>query len=121
MKSLLLVTASVAVLAAAQDKLPYTWTLPSGFPTPRVPADNDMSEAKVDLGRYLFYDQRLSGNGTQSCGSCHRQDKAFTDGKALGVGSTGETHPRGSMSLANVAYQASLTWANPSLTTLEDQ
>src|SRR5262245_10135184 len=121
MKSVLLVAASVALLAAAPDSTPYSWTLPSGFPMPRVPADNPMSAAKVDLGRHLFYDQRLSGNGTQSCGSCHQQAKAFTDGKARGIGSTGESHPRGSMSLVNVAYQAALTWANPTLTTLEDQ
>ena len=72
-----------------------------------------MSEAKVELGRYLFYDTRLSGNGTQSCGTCHEQARAFTDGRARSVGSTGEVHPRGSMSLVNVAYAQALTWANP--------
>src|ERR1700728_2013001 len=57
----------------------YQWVLPQGFPQPRVPADNPMSEAKVKLGRYLFYDLRLSGNGSQSCASCHQQSLAFTD------------------------------------------
>ncbi|GAB3358634.1 di-heme enzyme [Giesbergeria sinuosa] len=80
-----------------------------------------MSEAKVDLGRHLFYDRRLSGNGTQSCASCHHQDKAFTDGLAQAVGSTGVVHPRGAQGLANVVYNATLTWANPSLVTLEKQ
>lgn len=42
----------------------WTWELPAGFPVPRVPADNPMSAAKVELGRFLFYDKRLSGNGT---------------------------------------------------------
>ncbi|MEZ4587128.1 MAG: cytochrome c peroxidase [Gemmatimonadales bacterium] len=80
-----------------------------------------MSDAKVELGRHLFYDRRLSGNGTQSCASCHLQALAFTDGKPRAVGSTGEVHPRASMSLANVAYQPVLTWSNPILRELAKQ
>ncbi|MDW8248572.1 MAG: di-heme enzyme [Myxococcales bacterium] len=99
----------------------YVWKLPSGFPKPKVPADNPMNTAKVELGRRLFYDRRLSGNGTYSCGSCHEQKRAFTDGRGVALGSTGEVHPRGSMSLANVGYAAALTWANPLVTTLEKQ
>jgi len=99
----------------------WTWDLPANFPVPRVPTGNPMSEAKVDLGRFLFYDRRLSGNGTQSCGSCHMQSRAFTDGRGRAVGSTGEVHPRGAQSLANSVYNATLTWANPSLVTLERQ
>ena len=95
--------------------------LPLGFPAPLVPADNPLSAAKVRLGRRLFYDRALSGNGTFSCASCHRQELAFTDGRAQAVGSTGELHPRSAMSLANAAYDATLTWANPELRTLEDQ
>ena len=99
----------------------FDWRLPTGFPAPSVPAGNPMSDAKVALGRYLFYDTRLSGNGTQSCGSCHEQPRAFTDGRTRSLGSTGQMHARGSMSLVNVAYAAALTWANPTLTQLEDQ
>ncbi|MCI0656522.1 MAG: hypothetical protein L0170_05565, partial [Acidobacteria bacterium] len=44
----------------------YEWRLPLGFPVPRVPTDNPMTPAKVDLGRHLFYDRALSGNGTYS-------------------------------------------------------
>src|SRR5580698_2053852 len=99
----------------------YQWNLPKGFPKPYVPADNPMSAAKVELGRYLFYDARMSVNGKQSCASCHRQELAFTDGKARAEGATGITHPRSSMSLANVAYTPLLTWANPTIQTLEDQ
>lgn len=91
------------------------------FPQPVVPADNPMSAAKVELGRRLFYDKRLSGNGTQSCASCHRQELAFTDGLARASGSTGQGHPRSSMSLANVAYTPFLTWANGEVTSLEAQ
>ena len=67
----------------------YQWNLPKGFPKPYVPADNPMSAAKVELGRYLFYDTRISVNGKQSCASCHKQELAFTDGRAVGVGATG--------------------------------
>jgi cytochrome c peroxidase len=99
----------------------YDWQLPPGFPYPNIPKDNPISSAKVELGRYLFYDKRLSENRTQSCATCHQQAKAFTDGKAHGVGSTGEVHPRGPMSLVNVAYSPALTWANPNMRKLETQ
>ena len=100
---------------------PYVWNLPPGFPDPAVPEDNPMSTAKVELGRHLFHDTRLSANGTQSCASCHRQEQAFTDGRLTAQGSTGEHHRRNSMSLANVAYAASLTWVNPVVPDLEAQ
>ncbi len=99
----------------------FVWGLPLGFPLPIVPADNPMTLAKVALGRHLFHDPRLSQNGTASCATCHRQELAFTDGRAAAVGSTGQTHARGSMSLANVAYATTLTWSHPYLTELERQ
>jgi cytochrome c peroxidase len=99
----------------------WMWDLPKGFPAPPVPADNPMTAEKVELGRYLFYDTQLSVNGTQSCASCHKQELAFTDGRAVGIGATGEHHQRGPMSLVNVAYAATLTWNNPDLKTLEEQ
>jgi len=80
-----------------------------------------MSAAKVELGRYLFYDPQLSGNGTMSCSSCHLQELAFSDGLALSTGSTGEVHPRNSQTLTNIAYNATFTWANPILTEVEQQ
>jgi cytochrome c peroxidase len=80
-----------------------------------------MSNAKVELGRRLFYDTRLSGNQTYACASCHEQARAFTDGRARAIGSTGGVHPRSAMSLANVAYSVSYGWADPSLRTLEAQ
>ncbi|MFZ1863013.1 MAG: MbnH family di-heme enzyme [Polyangiales bacterium] len=99
----------------------WVWDLPDGVPEPRVPEDNPMSADKVALGRFLFYDKRLSGNQTQSCGSCHKQELAFTDGLPHAQGSTGEPHPRGSMSIANAGYAATLTWANNTLVRLERQ
>ncbi len=80
-----------------------------------------MSDAKVELGRRLFYDTRLSGNGAFSCSSCHRQANAFADARNLPFGSTGQPHPRNSMSLPNVAYQVVFGWANTVTRRLEDQ
>jgi cytochrome c peroxidase len=99
----------------------YDWQIPAGFPYPKIPADNPVTTAKVTLGRYLFYDKRLSGNQTQSCATCHQQRYAFADQRGRGLGSTGELHPRGAMSLANVAYSPALTWANPNMRRLEQQ
>lgn len=99
----------------------FAWNIPASIPLPWLPSDKPMTEGRFQLGRHLFYDKRLSGNGTQSCSSCHQQDKAFTDGRALAIGSTGEIHPRNSMSLVNIAYVPTLTWANPNLRQLEQQ
>jgi cytochrome c peroxidase len=114
----LLVAVFVAAGIAADT---YTFNLPKGFPKPRVPADNPMTPAKVELGRYLFYDTRMSVNGKTSCATCHKQELAFTDGRAIAVGTTGESHPRGAMSLINIAYSATLTWNNPDMKVLEEQ
>jgi cytochrome c peroxidase len=113
-----------AGVAPARRYIPtpaYEWKLPQGFPAPCVPEDNPMTPEKVALGNRLFHDTRLSGNGTQACASCHEQERAFTDGKAQAVGSTGSPHPRSAMSLANVAYNASFTWVDAKRTSLEDQ
>ncbi len=99
----------------------FQWDLPAGFPLPPVPPSNPMSDEKVELGRHLFYDTRLSDNQTQSCASCHEQRLAFTDGRATGLGSTGAAHSRASMSLANVAYNSTLTWGHPLMMDLERQ
>jgi cytochrome c peroxidase len=115
------VAATVPVATGVPAPAAWEWRLPPGFPIPRVPADNPMSAAKVDLGRRLFYDVSLSGNRTQACATCHRQERAFTDGRARAIGSTGVSHRRSAMSLANVGYMVSLTWADPKMRRLEDQ
>jgi len=97
-----------------------TW-LPAGFPPPPVPADNPVTPEKIELGRRLFYDPRLSGSGRTSCATCHRPELAFTDGRARALGGLGESHRRSTMSLVNVAYNASYTWADPTVESLEEQ
>ena len=95
--------------------------LPPGFPPPPAPEDNPLTAAKVALGRHLFFDTRLSADGTFACSTCHQPVHAFTDSRQRAVGVTGEVHPRGTMALANVVYNASLNWADPNLLRLEDQ
>lgn len=99
----------------------WTWELPAGFAPPVVPENNPMSAAKVELGRHLFHEPRLSVNGTLSCAGCHAPGNAFTDNRALGRGATGQNHPRNSPSLINAAYHVTFDWANPAPSTLEEQ
>jgi len=99
---------------------PYVLTVPAGFPTPIIPPDNPLTNEGVALGRMLFYETKLSSNGTMSCGSCHQQNKAFTDGLAKAVGVDGIANPRGTMSLANVMWSNTLTW-DGAFPTLEAQ
>ncbi len=109
------------ICAANEADQSWEWNLPKGFPKPWVPPDNPMSAAKVELGRYLFYDTRLSVNGKSSCATCHKQELAFTDGRPVGIGTTGQLHSRGAMSLVNIAYSGALTWSNPGMRRLEEQ
>jgi cytochrome c peroxidase len=95
--------------------------LPPRFALPAIPEYNPLTVEKIELGRLLFYDTRLSGNGTQSCASCHIQALGFSDGLATPAGSTGEMLRRNSQGLANVAYFSTLTWGNNVLLELEDQ
>lgn len=99
----------------------FAWGIPDHIPLPIVPDNNPVSEPMFQLGRHLFYDQRLSGNGTQACASCHMQSMAFAEPLERSIGSTGELHPRNAQSLVNVAFNPTYTWANPSLVTLGQQ
>ncbi len=112
--------AAVALTGHALDST-HAWQLPAWAPTPLVPSGNPMSVAKVELGRFLFYERRLSIDGNTSCATCHQQARAFTDGRGVAIGATGEKHPRNTMGLANTAYMPVLTWANPEQRALETQ
>jgi cytochrome c peroxidase len=116
----LLLLVALAASGCARET-PYEWHLPPGFPKPRVPEDNALTVEKVELGRHLFYDKRLSANGTQACASCHHQSHAFSEAAAIATGSTGQKHHRNSMALVNVAYTATFTWAHSGINTIEQQ
>lgn len=106
---------------SAPTGTPYIFDLPENFPSPKITADNPITVEKVELGRHLFYDNRMSINEAGSCASCHEQRHAFTDTRKTSVGPTGGVHARNAMSLTNVVYNSRQNWANPTLRTLEDQ
>ncbi|KAA5538623.1 cytochrome-c peroxidase [Adhaeribacter rhizoryzae] len=103
-----------------EEAVIYDLTFPKRFGSPTIPANNPLTQAGVDLGRVLFYEKKLSGDNTLSCGSCHQQKLAFTDGKAFGVGVGGKIAKRSTMALANVAYNTSFNW-DGAAATLEEQ
>ena len=78
------------------------------------------TKAQVDLGRTLFFDQRLSQNQVQSCATCHNPDLGFSDGQAKGLGTFGKRLGRNSPHLYNLAWSRALFWDGRA-TTLEEQ
>ncbi|NOS99226.1 MAG: di-heme enzyme [Phycisphaerales bacterium] len=99
----------------------YEFRLPQGFPTPVVPDDNPMTDEKIELGRHLFYDTRLSGNGLQACASCHIPEHGFAEPRTTAVGSTGQVTARNAPGLANAAYYSTYTWSSKLLLRFEQQ
>lgn len=95
--------------------------LAAAAPQPPVPADNPPDDAKIELGRRLFYDTRLSPSGTYACATCHQPARAFTDGRRVAIGASGEAHTLNTPSLANVAFRPILGTAEPPVRRLEDQ
>jgi cytochrome c peroxidase len=75
-----------------------------------VPKDNPMIAAKVELGRKLFFDKRLSSDGTISCATCHDPDLAFADGKKVAEGVGGKRGVRNSPSLLNAMFNSGQFW-----------
>jgi len=118
---LALVLGVAACEPTPSSPVPYTVDVPAHFPELPVPEDNPLTQAGVELGRYLFHDFRLSGNEERSCGICHEPAKGFTDGFVRAVGATGETHTLNTLSLVNVGYRGPLGWRSPEVSRLEDQ
>jgi len=85
-----------------------------------VPEQNAQTPEKIELGKKLFFDRRLSGDGTMSCVTCHDPEKAFTDGLELSLSYPTTRNWRNSPTLVNVAFQKFLFHDGRSLT-LEDQ
>lgn len=83
---------------------------PAAFGAVKVPEDNPNTPAKVALGRQLYYDTRLSVDGSRSCYSCHVCEHGLTDGKPVAEGAAGKVLTRSSPSLWNVAYQTEFYW-----------
>jgi cytochrome c peroxidase len=75
-----------------------------------VPADNPITPEKAELGRQLYYDARLSADGSRSCYSCHLCENGLTDGKPVAEGALGKVLTRSSPSLWNIAYHTEFYW-----------
>ena len=122
--ALLAVSIWAGVFGFAADRAwseEFHWRLPEGVAPPPIPADNPMSEAKVELGRCLFLDPRLSFNRTTSCASCHVPEHDYTDGRPRAIGASGVPHARNTPTLWNAAYNVSFTWLDQGLSSLESQ
>ena len=82
----------------------------AGYAEMEIPADNPMTAEKVALGKQLYYDQRLSGDGNRSCYGCHLKENGLTDGKPLAIGAFDKTLTRSSPTMWNVGYHSELYW-----------
>lgn len=108
-------------LPAADGPTPYPLVIPASLPSFPIPSDNPLTVEGVALGRKLFYDPILSGNNTQSCGSCHNQADGFTDHQLqYSTGIDGISGDRNSMPLFNIGYANNFFW-DGGATTLESQ
>ena len=100
---------------------PTEVAIPANFPPMPIPADNPFTVEGIALGRYLFYEELLSGNNTMSCATCHSQAVAFTDdGNQFSTGIDGIPGTRNAMALINLAWDTRYFWDGRVLT-LEDQ
>jgi cytochrome c peroxidase len=84
--------------------------IPIGLIRPAIPEGNAVTKSKVELGRMLFNDKRLSIDSSVSCGSCHVDAASFGDGKKTSVGSRGQLASRNTPTVLNVAYFSSFNW-----------
>jgi cytochrome c peroxidase len=91
----------------AEEPRPKLAVLPETVP---APSDNPTSAAKIELGRQLFFDPRLSGDNTLSCSSCHLPEQGFADGKAVSNGAGGAKLKRNTPTVLNAAFLSTLTW-----------
>ncbi|MFA5985427.1 MAG: cytochrome c peroxidase [Methylococcaceae bacterium] len=107
-KTVLLSVASAQTPAAAIqdiDLLGFIQNPPLGLPAVPIPVDNPINADKINLGRKLFFDRRLSLNNTMSCAMCHVPEQGFTNNElATAVGMEGRTVRRNTPALFNVAY-----------------
>lgn len=113
MLGLLIQCVCVAQGAPAADP----WLRPAAVPHP---ADNEPTQARVDLGKALFFDPRLSGSGFLSCASCHNPAMGWTDGLATGFGHGFQRLGRATPTVLNAAFQPLLMWDGRK-NSLEDQ
>ena len=91
-------------ITGPSEPTPYALEVPDYFPRPIVDQTNPLTVEGIELGRRLFYDKIMGRDSAFACADCHRQDKAFTDGRALAVGVAGNPGTRSAMSIVNLAF-----------------
>ncbi len=119
---LALVGVSIAASAlsrplTAEQKLAQSFVLPLKAPQPK---DNISNTHKIELGKQLFFDPRISKDGTVSCNSCHNVMSSGTDNRAVSAGVGGQLGGRSAPTVFNAAFLSALMWDGRK-TTLEDQ
>ena len=110
------------MLVEALPMMDGAWKIPSslGLPSVPIPTDQPFSPKLVELGRAMFFDQKLSSTGDVSCSTCHDPEKFFIDNKVLGEGVHDRPTRRNVPTILNAAFRTPLMWdGNP--TTLEQQ
>jgi cytochrome c peroxidase len=114
--------AALANLSGADDRkaAPPTVRVPLGLLPITWPSDNPYSADKVELGRLLFFDPRLSKDDSISCASCHSPEHAFTDGQPNSKGMAGQRGNRSAPTTLNRAYSLAQFWDGRAAS-LEDQ
>jgi len=88
----------------------YPQIIEEYLPPMQLPADNPMTEEGVELGRKLFFEERLSANNTQACASCHIPSASFSDTVAFSVGIDGIAGNRNAMPIINIGWMSDLFW-----------
>ena len=101
------ILASSVSLAIAGESDPKSYVRPAG---PPIPADNTLTPARVELGKMLFFDPRLSGSGWISCASCHNPALGWSDGLKTAVGHGMKTLKRHTPTILNAAYNKKQMW-----------
>jgi len=111
-----------AATASVLDNHPVEFSLPVGIDAPPpIPADNPITPAKVELGRQLFFDARLSSDRTVSCATCHNPVMGFTDGRRTSMGTRGQVGGRSAPTFINLAYATGGVFWDGRAASLEDQ
>ena len=104
----------------AQPRSPQQVGLPADQTRAVIPPDNPQTPEKIALGQKLFFDGRLSADGTVACASCHNPERAFTDGKPTSRGIHGRLGQRNAPTILNALYNKTQFWDGRAKT-LEDQ
>ena len=89
---------------------PYAFQMSATFPIPDLPRDNPLLTERVELGRKLFFDTRLSVNGRQSCSTCHQPQSGFSEAKRVSTGAEDQPGTRNAMTLVNLAWKKFFFW-----------